>query len=1137
MRSLSCLKYILCYATLVVMLVLVCSCADENEFAINEGEVPSAVLRLTTRSTVSRSDAHYDDDSYAEANGSLQEEKINRVNLFFFESAETTDAAFYTCELQANATTIADVTVKIPIDKINKFKDGKAYVYALVNIPSDIKLGDILPDEKAATMENLTQLWVESGAFVKKGIPDDFVMRGGGVVTLDNSGEETKVTGWISLERLASKIRLFAGIEQTIYLDDKGKTINRKEGETIEDWQRRAETEAAEIWDSEPYHKNSDGTMESDVNLYIYNAATRGRIDGFLPDKKDSGKREMLGLGNVDRKDESKDAARIVDTGISLGDYRKKQDSEEYADISRDVYPYTHGAAYYSYPNDWDTSNLYEENQTYVILSLPWRRTDKKDGSGEIYQMCYYQIPINKLVGKENGKQKDRLDPNTYYRIKIHLGMLGSKDLGEPLEVEASYEAVEWSNADVDVNIKGRRYLVVNQKEWVMNNTSTLQIPFSSSHKTKIVSCYVTYFRYNDVWGTAPNTNGVHNAEEFQTWVNAANGIEEGWIETDYPLQSETRTETKTKTDRIPWGGLWYERWFYDVETTNDVTNYIKYVNHSEEGLYYKKRYFYDDVKNSYLYYVGHEHPKTYQEDYVKYTDEKLKELNLTADEQKAWEMYKSKYDMDAIYSCTIDDEKSVINFSHPLIQWKEVRSEPQLIEDNKKVFTDQIIETSRELIPLTLLYRTITTTTNIVTYESKYSDKLLYYAPLLNPHSNNSTLWDEFSRCEIVIKIRHEDWEEDDLFEETIHITQYPAMYIEVSHNYGNVYPARDNVTNQAERGNEYVLVNGNKTENKSENHYGTATEWFETSGYVPYYGAVNNNPNMYLIHTSQLSEENDVLYDLGDPRTLYYNNDLTDESFTDPTTNVLKGNIESKNNEWKSKRLDVSNYRVQPAEYTINIASATRLFPESGSNRLKYYYPADESTGVGSKENFIAPSFRIASSFGKVTLISNYYDPVNFPGNDGYKELLGYSRTEARRRCAAYQEGGRPAGRWRVPTLAEIKYLVQLSTDGKIPHLFGLVDTNQYSKYWSANGLVAVNLYTKDIQVIDEDNTKNGHLYGYDTPAVRCVYDEWYWTQVDGKELPTPNGNLETTFYWGDRRKDNTQTQSLIKRMIYQK
>ena len=82
-----------------------------------------------------------------------------------------------------------------------------------------------------------------------------------------------------------------------------------------------------------------------------------------------------------------------------------------------------------------------------------------------------------------------------------------------------------------------------------------------------------------------------------------------------------------------------------------------------------------------------------------------------------------------------------------------------------------------------------------------------------------------------------------------------------------------------------------------------------------------------------------------------------------------------------------------------------------------------------------------------------------------------------DAEKRCAAYQEDGYPAGRWRVPTRAEVKYIIQLSGWGIIPVLF-----NNGSDYWSAHGVVENNYGT-----FSDVNT--------DEAYVRCVYDTWYW------------------------------------------
>lgn len=130
---------------------------------------------------------------------------------------------------------------------------------------------------------------------------------------------------------------------------------------------------------------------------------------------------------------------------------------------------------------------------------------------------------------------------------------------------------------------------------------------------------------------------------------------------------------------------------------------------------------------------------------------------------------------------------------------------------------------------------------------------------------------------------------------------------------------------------------------------------------------------------------------------------------------------------------------------------------------NKLKTYYP----TRGREVANMIAPAFKIASSWGKT---------------------LNISFARAKERCASYQENGYPAGRWRVPTEAEIAYVISLSEDKKIPKLFD-------KGYWCSSGTV----------------------YGSsgDEAAVRCVYDVWYWGE--GKEGNTSN-NYES-FYWGSQ------------------
>ena len=169
-------------------------------------------------------------------------------------------------------------------------------------------------------------------------------------------------------------------------------------------------------------------------------------------------------------------------------------------------------------------------------------------------------------------------------------------------------------------------------------------------------------------------------------------------------------------------------------------------------------------------------------------------------------------------------------------------------------------------------------------------------------------------------------------------------------------------------------------------------------------------------------------------------------------------------------------------PRESTVNNlntkftdATTMKYTGDTGNRALTYYHPTVETSA---SEKMISPQFMIASSYG----VTNPVDKDN-----------------ARRRCATYQEDGYPAGRWRLPTQAEIQYIVQLSAWGIIPTLFGTENSYDATKYWSANGAVNVTPATGTVE--SSSDTSSG--------PVRCVYDTWYWTDKCSK----------TTFTWGDK------------------
>lgn len=154
--------------------------------------------------------------------------------------------------------------------------------------------------------------------------------------------------------------------------------------------------------------------------------------------------------------------------------------------------------------------------------------------------------------------------------------------------------------------------------------------------------------------------------------------------------------------------------------------------------------------------------------------------------------------------------------------------------------------------------------------------------------------------------------------------------------------------------------------------------------------------------------------------------------------------------------------------------------IYNNKNDNILTYYYPTENSSRT---EKMIAPKLKVASSYGVCGQIT-------------YKE--------AQRRCASYQEMDCPAGRWRIPTIAEMEFIINLSNEKKIPALY----TNTRDVYyWSAQG-----------RVISNDINENPTPDMDGSAAVRCVYDEWYW---ENEPLEKVNGKYR--FTWGDRERTN--------------
>ena len=248
-------------------------------------------------------------------------------------------------------------------------------------------------------------------------------------------------------------------------------------------------------------------------------------------------------------------------------------------------------------------------------------------------------------------------------------------------------------------------------------------------------------------------------------------------------------------------------------------------------------------------------------------------------------------------------------------------------------------------------------------------------------------------------------------------------------------------------------IFVNGNYRQNAQNSDYVTIAE--EEVGRAV---GQDNNTYMHVISISAFNKDNNTF--------VYTNNQKKEYIIGDPR-------------ERSSNKFGVPDDSTEVKHDAEGWIKATDV---NGTVRnLQYYYPTSTEANA---YQVIAPKFRISSKLG------------------------GYSSSSpkgAAYRCASYQEHGFPAGRWRLPTTAEILYIVELQRLNKIQQLF-------VSKpYFSATDRVTVqsnNSYSVDTGL------------GTNNASVRCVYDEWYW---GSKREAIENTSIDAggyQFTWGDRQ-----------------
>lgn len=337
------------------------------------------------------------------------------------------------------------------------------------------------------------------------------------------------------------------------------------------------------------------------------------------------------------------------------------------------------------------------------------------------------------------------------------------------------------------------------------------------------------------------------------------------------------------------------------------------------------------------------------------------------------------------------------------------------------------------------------------------------YYRELHNSFSH-----DEFDFAPYTITFTIQHTTESTRYNETITIKQYPAVYGDYDNN--TDYDNDGSSNSNKDKG--FAFVNGyqgteSSAANKGQDYFGLINGTSSSTGV----SAIS----MFVFSVSSVEGTN---YVIGDPREEEVNSSFINEKHGNNNSNSIWVEAPAVGS---STSRGLQNYY---ATYVYNSGYDNR-----NANSSNIYANNSAAAAAERTYNMIAPKFRIASGY---CVMSSFSDENNY-----YHYM--------KKRCASYQEDGYPAGRWRLPTKAELEFIVDLSNKDKIPTLF-----NSTIKYWCAHGYVQVSGGNVNI-------THAAYVNG--GASARCVYDDWYW----GSDPVLKTEAEKRVFTWGDVNRAN--------------
>lgn len=421
---------------LSVITILFSSCTQEN--LPDRGEQENCITLKIKNSSMK---------TKATMKGSEVENTINTLDFFFFPQGRTEENSTFYKRVTFNGgiQDEADVHLYITDDEFGRIfpnNQNNAVVFVIANLPDGLlPTGDSPTKLQALKQIQLVEEFIdEDGNPVT---PTSFVMQGEQTLT-KSSNTANSVTGEVKLYRAASKITLRLKLPDYIlvptydqegnpYVDENGNAVNQ-------------------IWTPEFSAAGASAGIE-DTFVSLRNGVSADYVAGeYTPTSS-----EYFNTKNI-------------------GDFTFVSSVASYDEMSTgaNIHTYTCDVTFYSYSSKWNSGDLHAP---CFILQIPWKNnTDNK------YVTHYYQVQINSF-GKE-------LASNYWYDLTLNVGVLGSTVATLPLEIKSlSYTVLDWSTimtvfdrTEEEIHLDEWQYLIIDESQVVMNNTTTGTFYFDASH-------------------------------------------------------------------------------------------------------------------------------------------------------------------------------------------------------------------------------------------------------------------------------------------------------------------------------------------------------------------------------------------------------------------------------------------------------------------------------------------------------------------------------------------------------------------------------------------------------------------------------------------------------------------------------